>query len=696
MLVLRFLIVFMLLLLPATAFAEDNAKKGAGASEKLKTLVLEPVTVTATKREESLEKVPASISTVSDTQIEEMGAWKLGEVLDTLPNVWMKNATSGDGIVIRGLSSFDTSIYSPVGLYVDDVPYPVTYMQNLLFLDVERIEVLRGPQGTLYGRNSEAGVVNVVLKKPDNQVRASVFSDYGSYNTLRAGANVSTPLIKDKLFLAGNFVRYQTDGYMHNEYKDDDRAAKDESMRGRGVLRWTPTDAFDLRLTMDASHTDKGIGRLRYETGSNATKRFNVISDASDDAEENVINPSFTAKYSGPAVEVTSITSYMDYRYQFLSDRDRTSTFKSYSDQDLKQQGITQELRFASPGKQRLNWLFGLFGSSTRSDIQMNAISSVSKASTYADTDATESSWAAFGQATYSILDNLRLTAGLRGEYALAHGGQTHRVGTTSLVGYSKELDSFEVLPMASLAYDVTPNVTAYATWSNGFLAGGFNYYAADSLSTFYYQPEHTTNYEVGLKTNWFNQKLIANVSVFYTDIRDKQVREEDPAGGIGVWKFTNAGRAHSQGVEVELTGKPLAGLELQGGLGYTYSVVDDWTVNQNGVPYSYKGKRLPWAPDLTYHLGAGYAHPCGLFARADLYGAGTQYFDAENSLSQEGFALVNARVGYAFKQWELALWGKNIFDVDHATKKVRDRSRNVLVEDGAPQTFGASLTWRF
>lgn len=119
---------------------------------------------------------------------------------------------------------------------------------------------------------------------------------------------------------------------------------------------------------------------------------------------------------------------------------------------------------------------------------------------------------------------------------------------------------------MASLAYDVTPNVTAYATWSNGFLAGGFNYYAADSLSTFYYQPEHTMNYEVGLKTNWFNRKLTANVAVFYTDIRDKQVREEDPAGGIGVWKFTNAGRAHSQGVEVELIGKPFAGLELQGG----------------------------------------------------------------------------------------------------------------------------------
>ncbi len=689
-------VVLCIMLLPAAVHADDAAEETSEKTQKGRTHVLEPVTVTATKREEKLEKVPASISTVSDTEIEEMGAWKLGEVLDTLPNVWMKNATSGDGIVIRGLSTFDTSIYSPVGLYVDDVPQPLTYMQNLLFLDVERIEVLRGPQGTLYGKNSEAGVVNVVLKKPDNQTRASLFADYGSYNTLRAGGFVSAPMVNDLLYFSGNIVRYQTDGYMHDEYKDDDRAGKNESILGRGMLRWTPTSAFDLRLAMDASHVDKGIGKLRYETGTNATKRFNVMSDTSNDTEENTINPSLTAKYSGDAVEVTSITSYINYRYQLLSDLDRTSTFNGYSTIDLKQEGVTQELRFASPGERRFNWLFGLFGSSSQTDVQFNRIRAVSTASSYLHTDATESSYAGFGQATYSILDNLRLTAGLRVEYASAHSGQTYRTKKTSVTGYSKELDSIEVLPMASLAYDITPNATAYATWSNGFLAGGFNYYSANSLETFSYQPEHTTNYELGLKTNWFDKKLTANLTLFYMDIRDKQVREEDPNGGVGVWKFTNAARAHSQGVEVELTARPLDGLELQGGLGYAYTVIDDWTVIQDDVPYSYKGKRLPWAPDLTYHLGGGYSHPSGFFGRVDLYGAGTQYFDAENSLSQDGFALVNARVGYAFNHWEVALWGKNIFDVEHATKKVRDGSGDVMVEDGEPQMFGASLTWRF
>lgn len=690
------LFILMLLLVPGAVLAGDNAQSDENTAGRTSAHVLEPVTVTATKREERLDKTPASISAVSGAEIEERGAWKLGEVLDTMPNVWMKNATSGDAVVIRGLSSFDTSIYSPTGLYVDDVPMPLTYMQNLLFLDLERIEVLRGPQGTLYGRNSEAGVVNVVLKKPDNHVRASVFADYGTYNTLRAGANFSSPLVRDVFYFAGNLVRYQTDGYMYNDFKNDPRAASNESVQGRGVLRWTPTAALDLRLALNASRVDRGIGMLRYDSGPSATSRFKVMSDAADNSQENTLQPSLTARYAGDEVVATSVTSFLDYRYHFLSDLDRTLSFKGVSDVDLRQQGFTQELRFASPGERRFNWLVGLYGASSHLDVKMNRIRSVASATTLLDTNATESNWAVFGQATYALFDNLRLTAGMRGEYALAQGGQTCRAGLARAVGYSKTLDSLEALPMVSLAYDITPDATAYATWSNGFLAGGYNLFSANSLATFSYEPEHTTNYEAGLKTSWLNKALTANVSAYYTDIRDKQVREEDPAGGVGVWKFTNAGRAHTQGVEVELTAKPLEGLELQGGLGYAHAVVDDWTVVQNGRPYSYRGKRLPWAPDLTYHLGAGYAHPSGFFVRADLYGAGKQYFDAENTLSQDGVALVNARVGYATEHWEAALWGKNVFDVEHATKKVRDSSGYVMVEDGAPQTFGASLTWRF
>jgi iron complex outermembrane receptor protein len=282
---------------------------------------------------------------------------------------------------------------------------------------------------------------------------------------------------------------------------------------------------------MDASHVDKGIGKLRYETGTNATKRFNVMSDTSNDTEENTINPSLTAKYSGDAVEVTSITSYINYRYQLLSDLDRTSTFNGYSTIDLKQEGVTQELRFASPGERRFNWLFGLFGSSSQTDVQFNLIAPSPLPRAISTPTPPESSHMPASvrpvlHSRHSASHGGRSFArGLR----LRPSGQTYRTKKTSVTGYSKELDSIEVLPMASLAYDITPNATAYATWSNGFLAGGFNYYSANSLETFSYQPEHTTNYELGLKPNWFDKKLTANSHPFLYGYPRQAGAEERP-----------------------------------------------------------------------------------------------------------------------------------------------------------------------
>ncbi|QJT10962.1 TonB-dependent receptor [Oceanidesulfovibrio marinus] len=684
------------LLCPGMALAAEEAEKSSNSTHEMESLYLQPVTVTATKRTQKAVDVAASISTVSDVEIEELSAWKLGEVLDILPNVHLKSATSGDSIIIRGLSSYDTSLYTPVGLYVDDVPYPLTYMQNLLFQDIERLEVLRGPQGTLYGKNSEAGVVSIVRKAPDNEFRARVFADYGSYSTVRLGGSVSAPLVKDLFFLKADILRYQTNGYMDNDYKDDDRAGMDETSQGRILARLTPTSEIDLRFGLDVSHTEKNIGFLRYATGKAATGPFTVMSDAEDKAHEDSVNPHMVLKYEGDAVELTSVTSYRDYRYGFVSDLDRTSAFVGYSDMDLDQNDFSQEIRVASPDNETFTWLLGAYAGLNDMDVQMNRIRARSPASVFTETDAQESNYALFGQATYTLFKNLRLTAGLRGEFAHSYGEQTRITGAAAFEAYSKTLDYFELLPMVSLSWDVTSNVTAYGSWSNGFLAGGYNYFSADSLGTFFYDPEHTTNYELGLKTNWFSKKLLANISAFYIDIRDKQVREEDPNGGIGVWKYTNAASAHSIGVELELKARPLPGLELTGGLGYSHAVVDDWTVVNDGVPYSYEGKRLPWSPDLNYHVGAGYTHENGLFGKVDLIGAGLQYFDAENSLSQVGYALFNARVGYAAESWDIALWGKNIFDNRYVTKKVKDNAGDILVEDGAPQSFGVSVSWRF
>ena len=197
-----------LLLCPGLALGAQaqKAEHTTNATEPAPHL-LETVRVTATKRSEDAQSVPASISALRAETLEDMSAQKLGEAVRALPNVHLKQATSGSALVIRGLSTIDTSLYNSGGLYVDGVARPLTYMQNLELMDVERIEVLRGPQGTLYGRNSDAGIVNVVLRQPGQEPSARIFANYGSYNSLHTGAGFSAPLDFQDLFLSGSLQR---------------------------------------------------------------------------------------------------------------------------------------------------------------------------------------------------------------------------------------------------------------------------------------------------------------------------------------------------------------------------------------------------------------------------------------------------------------------------------------------------------
>lgn len=674
----------------------ESAHAAESQPQPADTYTLEAISVTATKREQALREIAGSVSTASDIDLENQGAETLQDATKMFPNVHMKSTSSGNEIVIRGMSTWDTALHSPAGLYVDGVPYPLSYMQNIYLHDMEGIEVLRGPQGTLYGRNSESGVINLVRRTPDNKLRGSLFTEFGNHNTFRLGASAAGPLLEDKVYFSGSYLRHQTDGFVRNEYKQKDQAARHKVDSGRVVLRLTPTDALDVRMSLDATHSDDGIGSMRLSTGPYRSGRYKIRSDAPDEASSDLVIPAFTITHTGEHVRTTSITSYLDYKYKMLSDLDRTPLPLGVSDMSINQRNISEELRFSSVGKQRLSWVAGLFLGKTSMNTDMNRIRRRAAATTYLHTDYTETTGALFGQATYAITDAFRLTAGLRAEYTGLDGEQTYKTGAGQRRAYEKGFRYTEFLPMASASLDVTDNLTTYASWSQGYLPGGFNVFSASSKDTFYYKPEYSTNYELGLKTHWLDNKLQADVSAFYSDIRDKQVREEVPSAGIGTWKFTNSAKAHTSGVELEVRAYPLEGWELHGGVGYARSEIDEWTVSTpSGGRKNYSGNRLPWAPDLTYHLGVGYTHPSGFFAQAEYLGSGKQYFDAENTLSDPGYNTVNLQFGYRGENLTVAIWGKNVFDTHYITKKLVANG-NKIVEDGNPFSFGTTVSWSF
>ena len=433
---------------------------------------------------------------------------------------------------------------------------------------------------------------------------------------------------------------------------------------------------------------------MRLDTGPYRSNRWEVRSDAADSSSANFTLPALVASYMGEAVKLTSITSYTAYNYEMKSDIDRTPLPTGVSDMQINQHGFTQELRLASRGTSPLSWVTGTYLGSSRTETDMNRLMQRAVARSFLHTDYTGDTGALFGQGTWSIIEGLRLSLGLRAEHTRLNGEQTY--STLALRRhYTKDVSYTELLPMASLSWDATGNITPYISWSQGYLPGGFNVFSANSRSNFYYEPEYSTNYEAGLKTHWLDDRLMANVTAFYSSIRDKQVREEDPTGGVGTWKFTNSAQAHSSGLEAEIRAYPLPGLELRGGMGYARSIVDEWTTTVNGVKRDFSGKRLPWAPDLTYNVGVGYTHETGLFAQVDLFGAGKQYFDAENTLSDNGYQTINAQIGYHGDNWDVSLWGKNVLDARYATKKLASAGQTI-VEDGAPMTLGVSVGWRF
>ncbi|NCD26964.1 MAG: TonB-dependent receptor, partial [Deltaproteobacteria bacterium] len=216
---------------------------------------------------------------------------------------------------------------------------------------------------------------------------------------------------------------------------------------------------------------------------------------------------------------------------------------------------------------------------------------------------------------------------------------------------------------------------------------------------TLTFDPEYSWNYELGLKTQWFGGRLLANAALFYIDISDKQVMEYDR--NTLSKAITNAAKAHSQGVEVQLQARPFAGWDFFGSAGYNESRFDDFTATQWNetqtalIEKDYKDNFLPNAPRYTYSLGAQYRAENGFFARADLTGSGRFHGDEENLTTQKAYRTVNLRLGYEWDNWGFYLWGKNIFDEEYCTFVTPFEDTTICL-DGEPRAIGATLTWNF
>ncbi len=666
-------------------------------------LQLETVTVTAQKKEEDVSKIPMAISAFSELQIEDAGVDNTIELMRFSPNVFMKKSTIENIVLIRGITSFESSVHSPTAFYVDDVNLPFNYMHNVSLFDVERVEILKGPQGSLYGRNNEAGVVNIITKQPDDSFGGKVLVEPGKYSgvdssSLKAGFRLNLPLIENELALGLYAQSEESKGYMENEYNDDDEAGKIDHKSYRANLRWRPNENWDISLIGDSVKFDDKIGYYRFITGSQKTDRFKISHDQDEYSTDDGQGVALRIKYNAGSFDILSVTGHRSYRNENLQDADVYSDpMNDYGGTEsvYANKHLSQEIRLISPETSTdLKWLIGIYAFTDKNDILLENETTIERR----DTEVEINGNALFAQATFPLSERLDLTAGIRFDSQFQTGKQEYDA-SGSAGTYDKELSNQEVLPKLAISYAINEDVMVYTLISKGYMSGGYNYSSATSENSFHFKPEYTVNKEIGMKSSWLENRLALNATIFHIDITDKQVSQV--AGDMSAIIIENAARAYANGIELELAARLSEELDLMMGYGrleakYLEYEASEYTDDYMSVEINdYKDKHIANVPQSTYNVGLQYRHGSGFTGRLDVLGTGKAHVDSANTAEMDPYNLVNFRVGYESESFDVFLWGKNIFDQEYQTVQYY-WGTDLIGQDGEPAHFGASLVYRF
>ncbi|NEO32465.1 MAG: TonB-dependent receptor [Symploca sp. SIO3C6] len=658
------------------------------------------IVVTAEKQPEALQDVPISVTAITQQEIEDSDITSLSDIAGSTPN--FSTFTPSRNFIlysVRGLSNSNFLSRDPVAFFVDDVPYDYNGFLDLDLTDLERVEVLRGPQSTLYGRNAQAGVVNIVTRKPTNNLEFNTSASYANFDNPDFRAGISGPLVDDKLFfrLSGSFA--SRDGYTENDFLDSDVDFQSGGT-GRGQLLWTPSENWDI--SVNASFDDYRDGAL--PTNLLSSEPFEVEQNFDGFSDLNSNTQSIKLAYNNPGFRFTSITArrFSDQDYEQEVDITTADLFTQVVAIDSTV--FTQEIRLQSPeDSEKFEWFLGSYFESRDFNVGAEGLrfgaDSANPRLDIRSAEIDETTFAVFGQASYRPIKALTLTAGLR--YESFDSTLDNRDSTSFPADGSPpspsgasfdnvERDGDEVLPRFIAQYRFNSDIMLYGSITRGYKPPGVNYRAEDEqLLTF--DEEKSWNYEVGLKSSWLNNRLTANLAFFHNEVDDFQTPIPDETG---LFREVANAQVGITGFEAEVRATPMKGLSIIAGFGFVDAEFTDFTNPFTGE--NFDGNELSYSPDFTYNLAVQYRAPVGILARVELQGVGPIFFNDANEIEQGSFALLNARLGYELDNYGIYLFANNITDVEHLVSAGVFPGFGTLVTYGAPATFGVQVRTRF
>lgn len=661
------------------------------AEEKMgEEFTLGATTVTAHKVEKDKQELPVSISAFNSTALETLAKDNLKSVITLTPNINFNNMDSHTvQFTYRGIGG-TANMNKVFNVNLDDVFVP--YVATDTLLDVERIELLRGGQGALYGRNTHTGLINVITREPEFvETNSELGIHYEKFDSYRVQSAIGG-MASDRLAYRIAFGYRKTDGFYENTYLDKDDTNDSEQLTGRVKLKYRTSDAGDITLGIYADKFDSAFDSYGPMGKEVSHKTQN---DETGENDGDIISPTLKWEHkTGSDMNITSVTNYSRSTYDFVHDWDFSPMDMSVGEYDETFNVVSQELRFSREENENLQWLFGLFGRYEDLDtesIMRNGTATGPYSGTYEKQNSTikTSNLAAFAQTVYKPFPKIELTGAVRLDYENKEiDWKNDSTMGTPMVKHNDKESWFAVSPSVSAAWLVSDENRIYATIARGFKAGDFNNTMPVPLvaTSDPVDPEYTITYELGSKNSFYNKRLELNAALFYIDWTDMQVDLQIP--GSGFYEKLNAAEAHSSGVEFEARFLPASGWTVMAGLGYMFEYEFD---KFNNREKDLSGNKLPYTNDYSASIGTTYHSASGFFIGADAAYRGDYYLIEDNSSKQDGYTMVNANIGYGEDNWEVSLYGRNILDKEYATSNF-----NGALMAGEPLTVGAMAKLKF
>ncbi|WP_338575895.1 TonB-dependent receptor [Brevundimonas olei] len=654
---------------------------------------VEDIVVTAQRREQRLQDVPLAVSAFSMESLEDGKVESLLNLDGKVPNVVLAPVGAypfASAFYIRGLGYADVeSSFEPsVGVELDGVYLSRNVGAVQDFFDIGGVTILRGPQGTLYGRNTIGGVVSVQSRRPSFDFGARAQATFGSNGRQELRAGVEGALIEDQLAGKFSFLTKTYDGYIKN-YDGRDMGAQDVTSM-RGALLWTPTASFDATLIVDYTK-DKGTGTA-FENASLPsmvlpgfgepadTDGDPFLSHVGDDifSDLEALGVTLNANWDLGPVKLTSITGYRKTDTEVLSDFDGTPTPFMTVHRDETHDQFSQELRLASNTDGPLTYVVGAYYMTQEYDIATGQFGTVFGSPTAGSTIYTQQkadSWAVFGQADYEVLPGLTVTAG--GRYS-----KEEKTFTTQPLFYPNA-ETFEASfddfsPKVGVSYKWSDTLMTYAQYSRGFRAGGFNGRAGSFLAVGPYDSETVDSYEVGVKSDLFDRRLRLNAAVFTSDYQDMQqsVQQLIPGTLINQTLVANVGAATISGFEAEATALLTDVFTISASVGYLDASYDEFmadlgdglgVIDRTYLPMPYAPK---WSNSVTFNYKddfdfgrvtaqASVRHMTDMYTSFSTLNATTDLTMRQSNTVVDGSVSLELPDG----RWRVSLWGKNLTD---------------------------------